>query len=124
MKTSLTVLAALVTVAGLSAPAFADSLGSSSSTEDDSFNNALVLQTLRDRGVDASAVEKWGDRVKATVTLADGSTTFEYYTINGLQPINSVGGGNTRVLTELDVGPRAAPQDSTQSLTWINPDDR
>jgi hypothetical protein len=118
-KTSLPVLAALVAVAGLSTPVFAESLSGSSSSSDD-FNAGLVLQSLRDRGIDASDVEKWGTRVKATVTLADGRSSFQYFEIDTLRPIGEAA-ANSRVLSRVDTG-RAPAQPSNQSLTWVDPD--
>ena len=62
-------------------------------------------------------------KIRATVRLADGSTEFQYFDINSLQPIAVGSGGNIRVLSDLDVGVApAAP--SLNSLTWVDPDDQ
>ena len=119
-KTSLPVLAALVAVVGFSAPVLAESLSGSSSSTDD-FNAGLVLQSLRDRGVDASDVEKWGSRVKATVTLADGSSSFQYFDVDTLRPVGEAA-ANSRVLSRVDTG-LAPVQPSNQSLTYVDPDE-
>jgi hypothetical protein len=101
-KISLSVLAALVAVAGLATPVLAQSSGTS--TSDKSFDDEAVLQQLRDRGVPATNVQEWGDKLQATITLADGSSSFAYFEPDTLRPIDSIRGGNTRVLTQLDVG--------------------
>jgi hypothetical protein len=121
IKTSLSVVAALVTVAGLSAaPALAESINGSSTA--DSFNERQVLQTLRSRGVEATEAEAWGAQVKATIVAADGSTSFVYLDPDTLRPTGTTS-GNTRVLTDIDVGVRGAAPASGVSLTWEEPTD-
>lgn len=122
MKTSRTLLAALVTVAGLAAvPAMAQSLNDSSS---DDFNPSIVQQQLRAQGYNVGQVQDWGNKVQATITLADGSTGFAYFDRDTLRPVGDQAGGNTRVLSRLDVGaqPRALPDEGNASLTYIDPD--
>ena len=115
---SLTLIAAaLVATIGLAAPALA---------EDDagtSFNDDLVQAALAERGVDALQLAENFGKIRATVRLADGSIEFQYFDIDTLQPIEGPGaGGNTRVLSDIDVGVTpAAP--SLNSLTWVDPDD-
>lgn len=108
------VAAALVAVAGFSAPVLAES------GDDTDFNRDVVLSQLQGRGVDASQVEQWGNKIKATVRLADGSTTFQYFDIDTLQPVGGGNAGNSRVLSELDVGAQPA-KPSIHSLTWVDP---
>lgn len=105
IKTSVSLVAALVTVAGLGAvPAMADALGDSSTN---SFDETQILQTLRSRGVDAVDAEEWGSQVKATIIAADGSASFVYLDSDTLRPAGGTS-GNTRVLSDLDVGVRGA----------------
>jgi hypothetical protein len=119
-KTSLSLVAALVAVAGLATPVLAQSISGSDSSDD--FNEELVLQQLRDRGVPATEVQEWGNKVQATITLADGSSSFAYFDADTLRPLDDVAGGNTRVLSRLDVGAKPIAQDNT-SLTSVDPDE-
>jgi hypothetical protein len=119
-KTSLSLVAALVAVAGLATPVLAQSISGSSS---DDFNEDSVLQQLRDRGVPATDVQEWGNKVQATVTLADGSSSFAYFDADTLRPLDDVAGGNTRVLSRLDVGANPIVVQDNTSLTSVDPDD-
>ena len=119
-KTSLTVMAALVAVAGLASPVLAQSISSSSEGD---FNSQIVLQQLRDRGVPATDVQEWGGKLQATITLADGSSSFAYFDADTLRPLDDVARGNTRVLSRLDVGARPVAPNSNTSLTWVDPDE-
>jgi hypothetical protein len=110
------VAAALVATIGFAAPALADD------NSDTSFNDDLVAAALAERGIDVLQLDESLGKIRATVRTADGSTEFQYFDINSLQPI-AASGGNTRVLSDLDVGiERAAP--SLNSLTWVDPDDQ
>jgi hypothetical protein len=107
--------AALVAVAGLSVPVLA---------EDDagtSFNDDLVASALADRGIEVAGLAEEFGKIRATVVLPDGSTEFQYFDADTLQPIGNRS-GNTRVLSDLDVGAQPA-RSSVQSLTWVDPDD-
>jgi hypothetical protein len=118
---SLTVLAAaLVAAAGLSVPALA---------EDDSgtsFDDDLVAAALQERGIAVVALAEVPNRIRATVRLPEGSTEFRYFDINSLQPVRGPGegGGNTRVLSRLDVGvDRTAPASEYWWQSTIGGDD-
>ena len=112
---SLSVAAALVAVAGLTAPVLA------ADSADTSFNDDLVRATLAERGIQVTDLAENFNKIRATVTLPDGSSEFQYFDINTLQPIGDTVGGNTRVLSERDLGvERAAPD--LKSLTWVDPD--
>lgn len=119
MKSSHNILAAFVAVVGLASPVLAGSLtgetGSDPTTA--SFNEQIVLSTLRARGIDASNLSEWNGKIRATVREADGSTSFQYFDVDTLRPVSASGnGGNTRVLSRTDVGyDRVAP--SLESLT-------
>jgi triphosphoribosyl-dephospho-CoA synthetase len=119
-KTSLSLVAALVAVAGLATPVLAQSISGSDSSDD--FNEESVLQQLRDRGVPASEVQEWGNKVQATITLADGSSSFAYFDADTLRPLDGAG-GNTRVLSRLDVGAGPAIVRDNTSLTSVDPDE-
>lgn len=107
--------AIVATVVTLSAPAIA------ADSADTSFNDDLVRAALADRGIEATVLAENFNKIRATVTLPDGSTEFQYFDIDTLQPVGA-GGGNSRVLSRLDVGaePKAP---SLNSLTWVDPDD-
>jgi hypothetical protein len=113
------VAAALVATIGLAAPALADDDAGTS------FNDDLVASALAERGINVLQLDESLGKIRATVKLADGSTEFQYFDINSLQPIAGPGersNGNTRVLSDLDVGVQpAAPV--LNSLTWVDPDD-
>jgi hypothetical protein len=121
-KLAISSLAALVAVAGLAAPALASSLTSDGSTNDN-FNEEIVLQQLKRQGIEATELQDWNGVIRATITLGDGSSTFQYFEIGSLRPVSPSGatGGNSRVLSERDVGPvRAAPV--VESLTYVEDD--
>lgn len=123
-KSSLSILAAFVAVAGLSAPVIAaESLtsGTSSDPTTANFNEDVVLQTLKQRGINAVDLAEWNGKIRATVTEADGSSSFQFFDLDTLKPVPAFGGGgNTRVLSRLDVD-RERPAPSLQSLTWEDP---
>jgi len=111
-KFALPALAAFVAVASLAGPALAaGSLSSVSETSGDSYNETIVLQSLQARGIDASALSDWNGVIRATVRLGDGSTSFQYFDIDTLQPVTATGAvlGDTQVLSDRDVGVRTAP---------------
>jgi hypothetical protein len=116
---SLVAAAALVATLGVAAPVLA---------EDDagtSFNDDLVASALAERGINAVQLDENFGKIRATVQLADGSTEFQYFDIDTLQPIAASGGnGNSRVLSDLDVGVERAAPVGAQSLTWVDPDDQ
>lgn len=100
MKTSALGLAALLVAGGLSVPAFAES----------NFDDAYYLTQLQQRGVNATAVyEGANETLRADVQLADGSTQFQYFYQDTLAPVKAATGSNTRVLSKLDTGVKAAP---------------
>jgi len=120
-KLALSSLAALVAVAGLSAPVLASSLSSDFNTSDDNFNEEIVLQQLKAKGIEASDLSDWNGVIRATVTLADGRSTFRYFEIGSLLPVSATG-GNSRVLSEQDVGPVKAKTPLITGLTNEEPD--
>jgi hypothetical protein len=103
MKTSALGLAALLLVGGLSVPAFAAS-------EDSSFDDDFLVTQLQQKGINATDVYENTDNViRAVVQQADGSSTFEYFYKDTLTPVKKSVEGNTRVLSRVDTGVRAAP---------------
>lgn len=120
IKTSSLALLAAVAVGGFSLPGLA---------EDDSgtsFNDDLVTAALAERGYDVQQLNEVFGKIQARITLADGSSAIQYFDPVSLQPIDEASGGNTRVLSELDVGldraPVAAPN-NLLSLTYTEPVD-
>jgi hypothetical protein len=124
-KLAISSLAALVAVAGLSAPVLAASLSSDTSSSSDNFNEVIVLQQLKARGIYASDLSDWNGVIRATVTLADGSTTFQYFDIDTLRPVSAIGGplGQTRVLSKRDLGQAAVRDAVPQSLSDAESED-
>lgn len=86
IKNTVIVLATAAAVAGISLPAMAS--GSLIATSENSFDPDYVIAQLKDQGVNATAVEEWGDYVVAYVTGADGKQTLAYFTPTTLQPVN------------------------------------
>jgi hypothetical protein len=85
-------------------------------------NESSVLSTLRSQGIVASDLQEWNGKIRATVTLADGSTTFQYFDADTLRP---VGDDN---LTTGSIGgqrnvQRDVPRQDINSLTAVNQDD-
>jgi len=115
---SLTLIAAVaVAVGGLSLPALA---------EDDSgtsFDDDLVAAALAERGYDVSQLNEVFGKIQATIRLADGSSAIQLFDPVSLQPIDGNAGGNTRVLTDLDVGLDREPVATFQSLVAPEPDE-
>ena len=108
MKTSLA-LAALLLAGAVSAPVLA--------SDDSSFDNGWYVTQLQQKGVNAvAAYEGAPGEVRAVVQTADGKQIFQYFDDETLAPIGAAStGNNTRVLSKLDVGTKAAPQ-TTESL--------
>ncbi len=84
-------LLALVAVASIGAavPAFADTgafgNGSSESREFTADNLVTRLQSL---GYNASSVEEWGTKIRAYVTLEDGTQAMQLFDADSLQPVS------------------------------------
>ena len=113
MKTSALGLAAVLLVGGLSVPAFAAS-------DDSSFDSDFLVTQLQHKGINATDVYENADGViRAVVKQADGSSTFQYFYKDTLTPVKASVQGNTRVLSKLDTGAKAAPA-STDSLLVDN----
>ena len=110
MKTSSLAIAAVV-LAGLSAPVFASDAMSNSD-----FDRDYYLTQLLQKGINVTDVNEGAPgQIRATVQLADGSSKFQYFYEETLQPVKATG-TNTRVLTKLDTGAKAAVPASTESL--------
>jgi hypothetical protein len=116
---SLTLVAAAFTAAlSLAAPALADDIASTP------FDDDAVYSMLASRGVHATELGLWGNKIRATVVLADGSSEFQFFDQTTLQRVDvGAPNRNSRVLSELDVGGRGAQQDSVPlSLTYSEQD--
>lgn len=110
MKTSLA-LAALLLAGAVSAPVLA--------SDDSNFDNDWYVTQLQQKGIDAvAAYEGAPGEIRAVVQTANGQI-FQYFDEDTLAPIGGNSGNNTRVLTKLDVGTKAAPEQQ-QSLLVDN----
>jgi hypothetical protein len=104
IRKSVIALAALATLAGAAAPAFADT--NSNEVFDNSaqtFDHAnsgnqqasieqQVLDALHARGVNATSIDRRGNLIQAFVTARDGRQTIEYFTPGSLQPVTPTNG--------------------------------
>lgn len=124
-KSSTSALAVLVALSGLAAPAFAESLVDQRS-DNEHFNETIVLDQLRDKGVNASDLAYFNGKIRATVRDADGRFSFAYFEPVTLEqvPPSSNGRGNRRVLSERDVSAGAGTlQTLPMSLVGEGADD-
>jgi hypothetical protein len=83
-----TIALALTTAAmiGIAAPVLAAPFGDGSKEMRD-FRAWSVLTTLQQDGVNATAVEEWGDYVRAYVLAPDGSQTMAFFDPITLKPV-------------------------------------
>lgn len=93
IKNTLLALVAIGTLAGAAAPVFADSSDpgyafGAGSSDLRSLHADQLLQRLHEKGIQASAVEEWGDLVRAYVIGDDGKTRMEYFRPDTLQRVS------------------------------------
>lgn len=83
------------------------------------FDDDFLVKQLQQRGVNATDVYEHGDNViRADVKLADGTTVFQYFYEDTLQPVKTPT-GETRVLSRVDRGiDRSAASGPTDSLLY------
>lgn len=86
IKNTVIALATAAAFAGIAVPAMAS--GSLLEASNNGFDADYVLAQLIDQGVNATAVEEWGDYVVAHVTDADGKLTLAFFTPTTLQPVH------------------------------------
>jgi hypothetical protein len=86
IKNTVIALVTAAALAGVAAPAMAST--SLLETSDNDFDAAYVLAQVQDKGINASAVEEWGDYVVATVTDETGKTTRIFLTPVTLDVVN------------------------------------
>lgn len=70
----------------VSLPVLADDLGTP-------FDDDAVMSQLRSKGVHVVELGVWGDKIRATVVLRDGSTEFQFFdsaTLNRVQTRDTV----------------------------------
>jgi hypothetical protein len=85
IKNTVIALVTAAALAGVTAPAMATSLVSSS---DNDFDADYVLAQVQDKGINASAVEEWGDYIVASVTDETGKQTRIFLTPVTLDVVN------------------------------------
>lgn len=78
---------AVLGVAGVSAPAFADSSLTSQTSISAAFDSTTILARLQSQGVPATSVEEWGDYVRAFVPGANGGEVMQFFTTDSLTPV-------------------------------------
>ena len=87
IKNTLIALIAAAAMAGVAAPAMADTAFGDGSPEMREFVADSIVSRLQNQGVAATEVEEWGDLVRAYVTGADGTQTMQLFTAGSLQPV-------------------------------------
>ena len=96
IKNTVIALVAAASLAGIAAPAFAES---NTAFGVDDFNGELsdqsgyetaaqnILSRLQDKGINATAVENWGGLVRAYVTLEDGRQVMQLFAPDTLNQV-------------------------------------
>ena len=96
IKNTVIALVAVATLAGAAIPAYAEA---ETATGLDDFNGdemdqsgydtaaQNILSRLRDKGIDASAVEDWGGLVRAFVTTEDGRQVMQFFAPGSLEQV-------------------------------------
>lgn len=89
IKNTVIALVAAVSLAGIAAPAFADTNAAFGdvSPEFRSFVADSIVSQLNQKGVNATSVEEWGNLVRAYVTLEDGTQVMQFFTPGSLKPV-------------------------------------
>lgn len=97
VKNTIIALVAAASLAGIAVPAFAASEPAVVSSEDTAFGGGSpemrafvadsVLTELRQKGINATAVEDWSGLVRAYVTLEDGSQTMQFFQPGTLEQV-------------------------------------
>jgi hypothetical protein len=88
MKKTIALVLSTVALLGMAAPVLAGPFGNGDSDDRD-FAATRILNTLQQRGVPATAVEEWGDYVRAFVKHDNGSQTMMFFdpiTLERVQP--------------------------------------
>lgn len=89
IKNTIIALVTAAAVAGVAAPALADSEGLfHGSLESQQFAADSIVAQLQQRGINATAVEDWSGLVRAFVTLEDGTQTMQFFTPGSLEPVS------------------------------------
>lgn len=87
-KNTAIALVAAAAVAGVAAPAMADTEGLfTGSPEFQQFQQDSIVTRLQQQGVNATAVEEWSGLIRAYVTQADGTQTMQFFVPGSLQPV-------------------------------------
>lgn len=128
IKSSLAKLAVVVAISGLAVPALAATSLLDDSTGNEHFNETIVTQQLKAKGVDVIDLTDWNGKIRATVRLDDGRLAFQYFQPATLEQVSASGnsGGNVSVLSERELGPDArigVLNGVPQSLVDDDPDD-
>lgn len=96
IKNTVIALVAAASLAGLAAPAFAEtdtSIGLDDfATEQQDLSDyetatQLILVRLQEKGINATAVEDWGGLIRAFVTQEDGRQVMQLFTPDTLEPV-------------------------------------
>jgi hypothetical protein len=87
IKTTLLALVAATTFSAAAAPAFAADPFGTGSDEMRAFQASATVSELRSRGVNAVAVEEWGDYVRAFVRNDNGGQSMQLFNADTLEPV-------------------------------------
>lgn len=88
IKNTVIALVAAVSLAGVAAPAFADTSAFGDVTPDmrEFLQNSVETQ-LQQKGINVSGVEDYNGLIRAFVTLEDGTQTMQFYTPGSLEQV-------------------------------------
>ncbi|WEK04098.1 MAG: hypothetical protein P0Y65_18235 [Candidatus Devosia phytovorans] len=88
IKNTVIALVAAAAMAGVAAPAFADTaFGDNNTLEMRDFLQDSAVAQLNQKGINATEVEDWNGLVRAYVTLEDGTQTMQFYTPGSLEQV-------------------------------------
>jgi len=90
VRNTIIALVAAITLAGAAAPAFAehnDVFDDEVSPDMSDFTADRIIAELKQRGINATSVEKWNGLIRAFVTRPDGTQTMMLFKPDTLDPV-------------------------------------
>ena len=86
IKNTLIAIVTATALLGAAAPAMAGAFGDGDLDAHETIADT-ILANLQEQGVQATAVEEWGNLVRAYVIEADGTQTMQFFSPVTLQPV-------------------------------------